>query len=151
MLCFSKDGYSKGNFKLRAKIKAQPIISKAEEYKGSVFSAKEKGQLSRELNKQIDAAELKLQIDAFTQTNHPRLHMLPCFEFEKDDVGGIALIDFRSGLELVESTLVTTNNRICKLNTPYIQEMRQRFLSYKGRVGVPGYSQKLREWLLSKN
>jgi hypothetical protein len=46
---------------------------------------------------------------------------------------------------------ITSENRIGKINSPYIQELRQRYFSYKGRVGVPGHSSKLREWLLDKN
>jgi len=92
-----------------------------------------------------------VQTDAFTQTNFPRLHILPCFEFQPGNYSGIALIDFRSGLDLIECSKIQLGNRVGKLNTPYIQELRQRYLAYKGRVGVPGYSKKLREWLLSEN
>lgn len=151
LLTFSNKDYKKGNYKLKAQIKALPLITKAEELKESEFTQNQRIQLSRELNEQIKKAEVDLQIEAFTQTNHPRLHILPCFEFIPSNYSGIALIDFRSGLELIECEKVNVKNRIGKLNTPYIQELRQRYLAYKGRVGVPGYSKKLREWLLSKN
>jgi hypothetical protein len=151
VLTFSKKDYKKGNYKLKAKIKSAPLIIKAEVLKGSEFTKKQKEELSKELNTQIKKAELDLQIEAFTQTNHPRLHILPCFEFEPSNYSGIALIDFRSGLELIECEMVSIEKRIGKLNTPYIQELRQRYLAYKGRVGVPGYSRKLREWLIDKN
>ena len=44
---------------------------------------------------------------------------------------------------------VNPENRICKLNSPYIQDLRQRYLGYKGRVGVPSFPDKLREWILN--
>jgi|GEM_PF-627069 hypothetical protein len=153
VLLFSKDDFKKTPFKLKAKIKANPIITKAETFKTCKFSKAEKIEVSAELNKQITEAEHSLQIEAFTQTN-PRIHILPCFEFKKDDFSGIALIDFRFGLSLVKAELIISkvkNDRVCKLNSPYIQELRQRYLSYKGRVGVSGYSETLRKWLVAQN
>lgn len=150
MLCFSQGDYKKGNYKLQGNIKASPIISKAEEFKGN-FTKNQKVEISQQLKAQIKEAEFRLQLGAFTQTNHPRLHILPCFQFTDEDFSGIALIDFRSGLDLVPCKTLSIDKRVGKLNTPYIQELRQRYLSYKGRVGVPGYSIKLREWLLSHN
>lgn len=150
LLCFSKTDYRKSDFNLKATIKAKPIIDKAEEQKNITFSKGEKTQLSRALNTQITHAEKILQITAFTQTN-PRYHLLPCFEFAECDYSGIAKIDFRNGLKMHLGNIITIDKRIGKLNTPYIQELRQRYFSYKGRVGVPGHSLKLREWLLDKN
>lgn len=149
LLRFSINDYKKHSFKLNASIKAAPIIKKAEEYKLCPFTKNQKIELSQELNKQIDAAETKLQIEAFTQTDH-RIHLLPCFEFNKNDYHNVALIDFRFGLELKPAISLIKENRIGKLNTPYIQELRQRYLAYKGRVGVPRFSEELRKWLLEE-
>lgn len=150
ILKFSKKDFKKGNFKLKANIKAKPIIDKAESFKLCNFTQGQKVEMSQELNKQIDAANAFLQIEAFTQTM-PRYHLLPCFEFEKGNYSGIAVIDFRFALSVELGENMLRDNRIGRLNTPYIQEIRQRFLSYKGRVGVPGYSKNLQEWLLNKN
>lgn len=147
VLVFSKEDYRKGNFKLKATIKANPIIAKAEEFKTCKFTTKQKIAISQELNKQIAVAEQNLQIESFTQTN-PRIHLLPCFQFDSGDNSGIAVIDFRGGLRIILGGSLNLSNRVGKLNSPYIQELRQRFLSYKGRVGVPAYSKALKEWLL---
>lgn len=148
VLSFSKDDFKKIPFKLKAKIKASPVINKAEEFKLCKFNKPQKIEIARSLNSQIEEAELNLQIEAFTQTN-PRIHLLPCFEFESENFSGVAAIDFRSGLSLVKGNTLNPATRVCKLNTPYIQELRQRYLAYKGRVGVSGYSEDLRKWLIS--
>jgi hypothetical protein len=149
VLTFSKDDYKRGNFKLKATIKPTPVINKAEEFKTGAFTKNEKIEIAQELNKQVKEAERKLQIESFTQTE-PRIHLIPCFEFEPNNLSGIALIDFRTSLALELGSDLKAANRIGRLNPPFIQELRQRYFSYKGRVGVPGYSMKLREWLLSK-
>ena len=150
ILKFSKGDFKKVNFKLKAVIKAKPIIDKAESFKLCTFTTPQKTEISQELNRQIEEANTFLRIEAFTQTN-PRYHLLPCFEFEPNNFSGVAVIDFRFALSVEPGTSMLVENRIGRLNTPYIQEIRQRFLSYKGRVGVPGYSKKLQEWLLNNN
>ncbi|MGV3696980.1 hypothetical protein [Flavobacterium sp.] len=72
------------------------------------------------------------------------IHLLPIFPFE--DSEKTALIDFRFSLTLVKAKYLETNrqNRHIKINTPYIQQLRQRYLSYIGRVGVPGIPDSLR-------
>lgn len=150
ILKFSASDFKKGSFKLKASIKAKPIIDKAESFKSCSFSTNQKIEISQELNKQISSADALLQVEAFTQTN-TRFHLLPCFEFKKDDYSGVAMIDFRFALSVELAKTFSVINRVVRLNTPYIQEIRQRYLSYKGRVGVPGYSKKLQEWLLNNN
>lgn len=150
LLCFKNGDFKKSNFKLEATIKAGPIINRVEEMKNMTFSKGEKTELSQLVNSQIKDAENKLQIIAFTQTK-PRYHLLPCFEFAEDNYNGIAMIDFRIGLKMILGNTINVQNRVGKLNTPYIQELRQRYFSYKGRVGVPGHSRKLREWLIGQN
>jgi len=150
MLCFSKGDYHKSDFKLQATIKPASLITRAEQQKDLQFTAAEKTELSQLLNSQIKIADTHLQVVAFTQTN-PKIHLLPCFEFDNNDFSGISKIDFRSGLIMQLGNTILVNNRIGKLNTPYIQELRQRYYAYKGRVGVPNPSRKMREWLLDKN
>ncbi len=149
VLCFSSKNYNKHEFRLNATIKHSPLIEKAQEC-GATFNSDTRGEFKRLLKDQINEAEDSIRIKAFTQT-YPRKHILPCFEFTENSYSGIAVIDFRSSLELISKADLDIKNRLCKLNTPYIQELRQRYLSYKGRVGVPGYSMKLREWLLKNN
>lgn len=150
LLCFSKGDYHKSDFNLQATIKSSALVTKVEEQKKIQLTGAEKTELSQILNSQVKSAETKLQVIAFTQTN-PKIHLLPCFEFVPGDVSGIAKIDFRSGLKLLLGNTIVVTNRIGKLNTPYIQELRQRYFAYKGRVGVPNPSRKMREWLLDKN
>lgn len=150
LLCFSKQGYTKSDYGLQANIKAAPLIAKIEEQKNIKLSADEKITASQVFNSQVKAEEAKLQLKGFTQTN-PRMHLLLCFEFEKGQYSGIAKIDFRNGLKLLSGNVMKVENRIAKLNSPYIQELRQRYFAYKGRVGVPGHSDKIKGWLLDNN
>ncbi len=73
------------------------------------------------------------------------LHLLPIFAFSESD-RQTALIDFRFSLKLKGGHFLDTNKkkRVLKINSPYIQQLRQRYLSYMGRVGVPSIPQNLR-------
>lgn len=163
-LTFSSNSFTKSDFRLKTKIKASLIYELAEklinshgdehnmnDLKNYEFTKGQKQKMAIKLNEHIANAEHNLQIQAFTQTNNPRYHLIPCFEFSKGDYSGIAKIDFRKDIKVVKSENLTIEKRVAKLNTPYIQELRQRFLAYRGRVGVPGYSLELRKWLLEKN
>ncbi|TBX68350.1 hypothetical protein EZL74_08545 [Flavobacterium silvisoli] len=72
------------------------------------------------------------------------IHLLPIFPFAGSEE--TALIDFRFSLTLVKGKYLETRrqNRSVKINTPYIQQLRQRYLSYIGRVGVPTIPDSLR-------
>jgi hypothetical protein len=150
VLSFSKNDFKKGNYGLKADIKAKPVIDKAESYKICSFTKNQKIELSQVLNDKVKAAERKLHVDSFTQTL-ARYHLIPCFEFDKGDLSGVIQIDFRNALNMIPGNEFTKEDRLLKLNTPFIQELRQRFYAYKGRVGVPGYSKTLREWVIDKN
>lgn len=73
------------------------------------------------------------------------VHLLPIFPFT-DAKSSTALIDFRFALKLVKAKYLVENaqNRKIKINSPYIQQLRQRYLSYVGRVGVPAIPESLR-------
>ena len=73
------------------------------------------------------------------------IHLLPIFPFNAEN-SNTALIDFRFSLKLVNAKDLTENiqNRSIKINSPYIQQLRQRYLAYIGRVGVPAIPQSLR-------
>lgn len=70
------------------------------------------------------------------------IHLLPTFPF--DEAAKTALIDFRYSLRLIDSETLANSKRIVKINSPYIQQLRQRYLSYVGRIGVPAIPQSLR-------
>ncbi len=74
--------------------------------------------------------------DALNQ-NHKRLHLLPSFHFTKTKVDELAVVDFRKSVKQVSGKELENRVRVCKINSPFIQELRQRYLSYIGRVGVP--------------
>lgn len=100
------------------------------------------------INSSLDEIKTDLLNQAFNQP-HQRLYLLPCFEFETGNYKATAQIDFRDCLEFSKVKDAKPESRICKLNSPYIQDLRQRFLGYKGRVGVPSFPDKLRGWLLN--
>lgn len=76
---------------------------------------------------------------------HPRFHLLPVFPVDKNTLV-TAFIDFRFSLQHVNADFLIEkiNNRKFKVNSPYIQQLRQRYLSYLGRVGVPTIPNSLR-------
>lgn len=78
-----------------------------------------------------------------------KIHVLPSFPFELNQFKTSALIDFQSGfIKLKRDEIIDTNenykSRNYKLNSPYIHQLRQRYLAYIGRVGVPAIPQSLR-------
>ena len=93
----------------------------------SNFCKKEKDEIIRAYNQDISA-----------------IHLFPIFPF--DGITQTALIDFRFSLKLFESKFFEENKdkRLVKINSPYIQQLRQRYLTYLGRVGVPAIPQSLR-------
>jgi hypothetical protein len=102
---------------------------------------------SKQINKSLKEVESNLLQQVFNQP-HQRLYVLPCFDSGDSNYRTTAQIDFRDSLEFKKVVDVNKQDRICKLNSPYIQDLRQRFLSYKGRVGVPSFPDNLRTWLL---
>lgn len=101
----------------------------------------------KQINSSLKEVETNLLQQVFNQP-HQRLYVLPCFDFGDRNYKTIAQIDFRDSLEFRKVAETKKEDRICKLNSPYIQELRQRFLAYKGRVGVPSFPDNLRTWLL---
>ncbi len=73
------------------------------------------------------------------------IHLLPVFPFSVAD-STTALIDFRFSLKFAEGKFLDENKgkRKRKINSPYIQQLRQRYLAYIGRVGVPAIPNSLR-------
>jgi hypothetical protein len=81
---------------------------------------------------------------AYNQEN-PRYHLLPVFPISTMEMQ-TALIDFRFSLQHCNGSFLRDNidKRILKINSPYIQQLRQRYLAYIGRVGVPAIPDSLR-------
>lgn len=80
-------------------------------------------------------------------------HVLISFPFEEGLYDQIGLIDFNTALRTIPKIdenkapiqRVRTN---FKLNAPYIYQLRQRFVSYFGKYGVPAIPDSLREYNL---
>lgn len=79
----------------------------------------------------------------YNQEN-PRIHLLPAFDTSNETVTG--LIDFRFCLQHIKGSFLEENKKLrrFKINSPYIQQLRQRYLAYIGRVGVPSIPNSLR-------
>ena len=79
--------------------------------------------------------------------NEPKIHYLPSFPLFSGDLKNAGLIDFSKNTVRL-STGDASNSRQYKLNSPFIQQLRQRYLSYVGRVGVPALPSALKDWNL---
>ncbi len=89
--------------------------------------------------------------DSFFNNSVPSRHLLLSFPFETGDYNSTALIDFETAF-VVKSKADFDNKRAdYKLNSPYIYQLRQRFLAFIGRVGVPAIPQSLRMYNLKEN
>jgi len=73
---------------------------------------------------------------------------LPSFPFNKGTNKIPASIDFSRTIKVNRSKLKLAN-RYYKLNSPYIQQLRQRYLSYQGRIGVPAIPRNLKDFSIS--
>jgi len=71
-------------------------------------------------------------------------HILPSFPFETDKYNLSALIDFETAFVVKSKAEFDGKRAEFKLNSPYIYQLRQRYLAYIGRVGVPAIPQSLR-------
>lgn len=79
--------------------------------------------------------------------NEPRFHILPSFPMS-ESLNESAVIEFSLGREMYTSLEVKGFNRKYKLNSPHIQQLRQRYIAHLGRVGVPGLPTSLRNFNL---
>lgn len=77
------------------------------------------------------------------------LHILPSFPFEDGVYNKSVIIEFRTALGMIPYNTVTEHRIGYRLNAPYIQQLRQRFLSFFGRCGVPAVPDILRDYNLN--
>ena len=80
-------------------------------------------------------------------------HILISFPFEEKKFNQIGLIDFNTALRTMpkingNETSILAFRTNFKLNAPYIYQLRQRFVSYFGKYGVPAIPDSLREYNL---
>lgn len=80
-------------------------------------------------------------------------HILPSFPFDEQRYCDIAVIDFCTALKVYNK--IGENNECInamrsqyKLNSPYIHQLRQRFVAFFGRYGVPAIPDSLKDYNL---
>ena len=83
-------------------------------------------------------------------------HVLISFPFEEGLYDQIGLIDFNTALRTIpkidnNKTPIQAVRTNFKLNAPYIYQLRQRFVSYFGKYGVPAIPDSLREYNLKRD
>lgn len=71
-------------------------------------------------------------------------HILPSFPFDENQFSILAYIDFSKCLKIKSKEEFLNKRSSFKLNSPYIYQLRQRYLAQLGRVGVPAIPQSLR-------
>lgn len=113
---------------------------------GTSLTNNQKIEIGKILNQHESNQIESLYKNALNQ-DHKRLHLLPSFYFTDRKVNEMAVIDFRNSvrLESGEDLQKLEVKRVCKINSPFIQELRQRYLSYVGRVGVPAPFESVKE------
>lgn len=144
LLTFKNDSVAEFEFLSQFETAKKSIKSIVKEIIGKDPSSKQ----AASINASLKPIESKILQQIFNQP-HQRLYVLPCFDSGDGNYKTTAQIDFRDSLEFKKINEVKKEDRICKLNSPYIQDLRQRFLSYKGRIGVPSFPDNLRTWLLN--
>lgn len=75
-------------------------------------------------------------------------HVLPSFPFPDGSLNKSIVINFSTSFERHKSNEVKNYKRRYKLNSPFIQQLRQRYISHLGRVGVPALPTSLRNFNL---
>lgn len=80
-------------------------------------------------------------------------HILISFPFNEEGYSELALIDFGTALYVHKNTeenqnFIKEKRTHYKLNSPYIQQLRQRYVAFLGRYGVPAIPQSLRDYNL---
>jgi len=78
-------------------------------------------------------------------------HFLPSFPYTEEIYTQAAYIDFKSALRVFPKNEVKDKERKFKLNSPYIHQLRQRYLAFLGRYGVPALPQKVIEEIAKTN
>jgi hypothetical protein len=71
-------------------------------------------------------------------------HILPSFPFVENVYNLSAFIDFKTAFVVKTKAEFNNNRSLYKINSPFIYQLRQRYLAYIGRVGVPAIPQSLK-------
>jgi hypothetical protein len=79
--------------------------------------------------------------------NDSKFHILPSFPLD-DDYNRSIVINFSTDYKKLSHRVVHKTSRKYKINSPFLEQLRQRYLSYVGRVGVPTLPPGLRDYNL---
>lgn len=71
-------------------------------------------------------------------------HILPSFPFVEEEFNLLAFFNFQNAFKVISKGDFENKRINYKLNSPYIYQLRQRYLAYIGRVGVPAIPKSLR-------
>lgn len=75
-------------------------------------------------------------------------HILASFPFTEEQFDTIALIEFCSAFKNKNKDGLGACRTLFKLNSPYIHQLRQRFVAFMGRYGVPAIPDSLKSYHL---
>lgn len=78
----------------------------------------------------------------------PRVHILPSIPLLDPDCKASCIIDFRVATRRILAKELLVLPRSFKINSPFIQQLRQRYLSHIGRVGTAALPTHVRDWNL---
>jgi hypothetical protein len=135
LLVFQKDDFKKHIARTRAKLDDQT----EQNFKRERYGAWDHGNASQK--------EKLEELRKLFNQNEPRFHILPSFPMLQS-LNQSVVIEFSLGLELHTSGQVKGYKREYKLNSLFLQQLRQRYLAYLGRIGVPGLPTTLRNFNL---
>ncbi len=90
----------------------------------------------------------KKKDDAIFNNGVQSRHILPSFPFEANVYNLSAFIDFETSFIVKPKSEFENKRSEFKLNSPYIFQLRQRYLAYIGRVGVPAIPPSLKTFNL---
>ncbi len=76
------------------------------------------------------------------------IHILPSFPFSEETYNTSAYINFKEAFTSIKKVDCDNKRTLYKLNAPYIHQLRQRYVAFFGKYGVPAIPQGLRDFNL---
>lgn len=76
------------------------------------------------------------------------IHILPSFPYDGEEYNKSACISFKTGFTIKKKEEYNDKRTHYKLNAPYIHQLRQRYVSFFGKYGVPAIPNSLRDFNL---
>lgn len=78
-------------------------------------------------------------------------HILISFPFNEQLYNQMGVIEFNTSFRTLAKKDIIESRTSYKLNAPYIHQLRQRFVAYFGKYGVPAIPDSLRQYNLKQN